>query len=282
MLKKEAEEVAEMIKAATTSLMPSSFSKETEARSTKTDLATLDEQDRRKKVAPTNTDKGDKRETGESFRATVESFFRSILGSCGGVLEVASFFVKNTWKPADESTTKGRTGVSKPEDINVHSMGRHFWVSDDRRRRSLFQVTHVNNKGFQQSQELPPPFTVGEDGEHCLDISHNFDDNISALSAHTLEEMALQNHSFRGEPMQMMPPPITPASSSSGSSKEEDPNLLPQHFSQLDHNSPLSNAYIIHKGKHDSKFNISEDAMAEFGDVTFLPPRIPKRRYVEV
>lgn len=277
--KQEAQEVADMIKAATSSLMQSTQTNETAIR--------CDEQNRHDETIsglPTNSGNTDnKNETGENFRASVESFFRAILGSCGGVLEAASFLVKNSWKPSDENSTKDRRGTPRTVEVsNGRSESHGFWVTDDRKRRSLFQNARANSSGFPQTQEIPPPFRVGEDGEHCLDISQNFDDNISALSAHTLEEMALHNGSFRAEHV-AVPPPITPASSSSGSSKGDDHNALPMYPSHPDHGHDVPDAYFIQKSRRAlKKLKVSEAIREEeFGRVKFLPPRSPKR-YLEV
>lgn len=146
----------------------------------------------------------------EEVHLMLDNVARFIFGSCASVVEAASDLVPDSWQ-------KGSS--CQP----VRKKQRHV----DPRLAGL--------AGRYQSKSINPPeslggfpsFLEGESVDCSVGEEHSvFDDNISALSAFTLEEMARMNaaprySSQRSKPTFKTVPPVARISSSSSSSREE-------------------------------------------------------------
>ena len=154
---------------------------------------------------------GEKESTAEEekgFRALLESFAQSVFGSCGKVIEAASFFVEGDgcrW-PSGRNTSSRERQTRPPLSIA------------EELKKLARQEGNVVQRGHRASDI---PKFLGEDAVYSFE-----DDNISAISQNTLEEMARngivhpmcrrQSQNSVGRP----PSPTRTTSYSTSSSKE--------------------------------------------------------------
>lgn len=134
-----------------------------------------------------------------------------IFGSCASVAEVASNLVPNSWHNNHESgrTTRKNHVSSRPTRL-AGLVGKYKSTSI------------INPKEF---AEGIPSFLESENMDYPFEEHPIFDDNISALSAYTLEEMSKKNaHTTmpvsRWTTTTLHPPSVTGTNSSSSSSRE--------------------------------------------------------------
>lgn len=142
----------------------------------------------------------------EGFRASLENIGRTVFGSCGNVMEAASFLVQSSWYHKNKSAGSDRK-TTRPTDPLSTFAGRY------------------------QSKSLNPKEEEGGAshllrGQVCsVEEQTAFDDNISALSAFTLEEMAnrlmISTPSKCGEITSETDPPSPVRTNSSSSSSRE-------------------------------------------------------------
>lgn len=109
-----------------------------------------------------------------SFRDHCEDFARAIFGSCGSAMEAASFFLQNQgckW-PSGGDVSPGKN--SKPPLSIAEELG-----------KLAMQEGRYPPDGFKAERPADIPKFLGEHAVKSFE-----DDNISAISANTLEEMA--------------------------------------------------------------------------------------------
>jgi len=161
---------------------------------------------KRRSSSQESGEKEEEEETG--FRALLESFAQSIFGSCGSAIEAASFFVQGQgcrWPVGRENPTRERP--TRPP----------LSIAEELKRLAM-QEGEAVQRGY-RAADIPK--FLGEDAVYSFE-----DDNISAISQNTLEEMSrngivhpmCRRHSQHsvGRP----PSPTRTTSSSTNSSKE--------------------------------------------------------------
>lgn len=144
-------------------------------------------------------------DTNDGAKAVFENLARSIFGSCGGVVEAASFLVQ-----------RGCARSTMPNETDIQ-----------RNRQRMDPLARFAGRYQSKCESEVPSFLNGDSVNYSFDDNVTFDDNISALSAHTLEEMAkngpvLMPHRGRADEDSPFYNPPSPArtDSSSNSSRE--------------------------------------------------------------
>jgi hypothetical protein len=113
------------------------------------------------------------------FSASVESIAKAIFGGCGQVVEAASLLVQGEcrWPSRAQQGQKdkgAKPALSIAEDLKKLAL---------KEGRPLFQPQPVSSE---RTKDIPK--FLGEDAVYSFE-----DDNISAISQHTLEEMVSRN-----------------------------------------------------------------------------------------
>ena len=148
----------------------------------------------------------------EEVHLLLDNLAGFIFGSCISVVEAASVFVPNSWQNGANSNTSARKTKRQLDPRLARLAGR-------------YQSKSINP---QDSNEGIPSFLEGETLGYSVEEQTVFDDNISALSAYTLEEMAMMNAhtvvpvSRLGEKFSVhnSPPSVARTNSSSSSSHD--------------------------------------------------------------
>ena len=143
----------------------------------------------------------------EEVRLLLDNLTGLIFGSCASVVEVASnLVVPDNWQ---DNTKSSRSTRKKSRHLDPRFAG----------LVGRYQSKSINP---QELAEGIPSFLESEDMEYSFEEHAVFDDNISALSAYTLEEMAIKNGHLTvpvwGK--RCKTPSITRTNSSSSSSRE--------------------------------------------------------------
>lgn len=144
----------------------------------------------------------------EEVRLLLDNLAGFIFGSCASVVEVASnLVVPESWQDNAKSSRSTR------------KKSRHL----DPRFAGLVGKYQSKSINPQELTEGIPSFLESEDMDYSFEEHAVFDDNISALSAYTLEEMARKNGHLTmpiwGKRYQT--PSVTRTNSSSSSSREQ-------------------------------------------------------------
>lgn len=142
----------------------------------------------------------------------LDTLIRFIFGSCVSVVEAASDLIPESWQ---KSTSSSQPERKKQRYVDPRLAG----LAGRYRSKSINPQDHIG--GF-------PSFLEGESVDYSTAEDHTvFDDNISALSAYTLEEMARMNALMASKPQLLKtrlgfiaPPPVARTSSSSSSSRD--------------------------------------------------------------
>ena len=149
----------------------------------------------------------------EEVQLLLDNLAGFIFGSCVSVVEVASNLVPDSWHSNTKSNRSTRTKSRHLDPRLAGLAGR-------------YQSKSINPQEF---TEGIPSFLEGDNMDYSFEEHTVFDDNISALSAYTLEEMARMNAhatmpvSRLGEKFSSLnsPPSVTRTNSSSSSSREQ-------------------------------------------------------------
>jgi hypothetical protein len=150
------------------------------------------------------------------FQARLQRLANAIFGSCGNLIEAASCFVSQQgcrWpleSPRNQQSAQGGTQHQPRPPLSIAEELRK--LAQEEGRRNLFQPL----QGFRRTDI---PKFLGEEAVYSFD-----DDNISAISQHTLEEMArhgvVQAHYARRKQPSNPSPAETNSSESSGKAGE--------------------------------------------------------------
>jgi hypothetical protein len=155
------------------------------------------------------------------FHAQMGAFIKAVFGSCGSVLEAATFFVQEhscRWNNAPVSPTGASPRDAKPA----------LSIVEELQKLAMAE-------GRDMSAPLPRgrvdiPRFLGEDAVYSFD-----DDNISAISQHTLEEIASKGiphprwrrkKTTKSSEAPPSPIPTTSASSSSSESRRRRESVI--------------------------------------------------------
>ena len=163
------------------------------------------------------------------FQAQLEKIVRAIFGTCGSALEAASIFVqRQTCEQWNSATGNGNRAQHEKPPLSI--------------AEELRKLAKKEGRPFPEPPVTGPraadiPKFLGEDAVHSFE-----DDNISAISQHTLEEMVSHNGVLhpasqrimqqqqqqqqkkkkpQNKPEQRPPSPARTRSLSTNSSKEE-------------------------------------------------------------
>lgn len=158
----------------------------------------------------TDSESTDDEERG--FRAQMEAFAQGLLGSCGSALEAASFFVQERgcrWPMPDErnpcnpNMAMDRRKTAKPP----------LSIADELRRLAMAEGRDISAPLPRERADIPR--FLGEEAVYSFE-----DDNISAISQHTLEEIArrgILHPMHRKQSAGAKEPPVLVRTSSSSS-----------------------------------------------------------------
>ena len=156
------------------------------------------------------TDSTDEEESG--FRAQMEAFAKGVFGSCGNAIEAATFFVQEKgcrWpvpadkNPCNPSMPKGRGNGRQP-----------LSVAEELRKLAMAEGRDISAPLPRERPDIPR--FLGEEAVYSFE-----DDNISAISQHTLEEMARRGiiHPMCRKPSNGSLEPPAPVRTNSSSSR---------------------------------------------------------------
>lgn len=146
------------------------------------------------------------------FQAQLQAFTKAVFGTCGLALEAASMFMQQQgcrWPLNSSANQSPQDGANPP-----------LSIADELRRLAMREGRTAQPHG---TRTADIPKFLGEDHVYSFE-----DDNISALSQHTLEEMArhgVVHPSHRRRPSSVQsnntpPSPAVTTSLSSSSSKD--------------------------------------------------------------
>jgi hypothetical protein len=196
-------------------------------------------------AAAAHIDSADKAEIGDEhgFRAQLDSFTKALFGSCGSVMETACRWPNhhqygNTCSAVNGlgATHRGAAGVAAAAAAGLvgASQVMHRHQQHQQQQQQHYHSQQYPPQPLSIAEELRQiaiaegrdPFAVplqprsadiprflGEDAVHSID-----DDNISAISQHTLEDMARRGHVHHVHPM------CTSNSSSNANNNIQDPS----------------------------------------------------------
>jgi hypothetical protein len=108
------------------------------------------------------------------FSASVESIAKAILGGCGQVVEAVSLLVQGECRWPSRAQDKG----AKPA----------LSIADELKKLALKEGRPFPTQPVSSERTKDIPKFLGEDAVYSFE-----DDNISAISQHTLEEMVARN-----------------------------------------------------------------------------------------
>jgi len=128
------------------------------------------EQYRKESMETDQEDVGDEK----GFRAQLEEFSRFFFGSCGNLLESAFFYTRD--KTCRWNETGGKTNIGNN---NKEEIVQPLSIADELKRLAAQEGPIVRPRA------ADIPRFLGEDAVYSFE-----DDNVSAISQHTLEEMA--------------------------------------------------------------------------------------------
>jgi hypothetical protein len=119
---------------------------------------------------------GDDEQSG--FSASIESIAKAILGHCGQAVEAASYMVQGNcrWPPGNQSPTRDQ--AAKPA----------LSIADELKKLALKEGRPYPAPPICYERTADIPKFLGEEAVYSFE-----DDNISAISQHTLEEMVARN-----------------------------------------------------------------------------------------
>jgi hypothetical protein len=129
------------------------------------------------KSAPEAIDKEDD-DARSGFSASVESITRAILGGCGQAVEAASYLVQGECRWPSRAQDKTQDKGAKPA----------LSIADELKKLALKEGRPFPSQPVSSERTKDIPKFLGEDAVYSFE-----DDNISAISQHTLEEMVARN-----------------------------------------------------------------------------------------
>jgi hypothetical protein len=128
------------------------------------------------KSAPEAIDKEDD-DARSGFSVSVESITKAILGGCGQAVEAASLLVQGECRWPSRAQAKGDKDA-KPA----------LSIADELKKLALKEGRPFPTQPVSSERTKDIPKFLGEDAVYSFE-----DDNISAISQHTLEEMVARN-----------------------------------------------------------------------------------------
>lgn len=152
----------------------------------------------------------------EEVHLLLDNLAGFLFGSCASVVEAASLFVPDSWQSGKNSHRSVRKNQRSIDPTLAKLAGR-------------YQSKSINPR---EPGAGIPSCLEGETLNYSFEEQTIFDDNISALSAYTLEEMARMNHAAKpvsrlgGKRSPLNSPPSVARTNSSSSSDHEHARYL--------------------------------------------------------